>query len=145
MNSVAQWTRTSGGCDRNERESRARHRQRRRKYNDMQIKQPRNNNSRGCVWLMVMVRRAVPGEREGRTSVEPAAPAPSSSSSSNSRFSSSPGARIFLVTRKVLGGVKDTVISICHLMDAYLMVAIQCTDKIYLKGTGWTSNGNSLL
>lgn len=143
MNSVAQWKRTLGGCDRNVRENHAQHRQRRQKYNDMQIKQPRNN--RECAWLTVMVRRAVPGEREGRTSVEPAAPAPSSASSSNSRFSSSPGARIFLVTRKVLGGVKDTIISICYPMDVYLMVAIQCTYKIYLKGTGWTSNGNSLL
>lgn len=44
-----------------------------------------------------------------------------------------------------LSGVKDTIISICNLMDVYLMVGIQCLDKIYLKGTGWTSNGNSLL
>lgn len=49
--------------------------------------------------------RAVPGEREGRTSVEPAAPAPFSSSSSNSRFSSSPGARIFLGLKKTRSGI----------------------------------------
>lgn len=96
--------------------------------------------------LTIMVGRKVPGEREGRTSVEPAAPAPSSSSSSNSRFSSSPGARIFLVNKKSFQGIlKKIMIRVCYGVVVYLMVAIYCMHENHLKGTGWTSNGNSLL